>query len=76
MHLINVARGGLVDEAALVAALDSDKLAYATLDTVRDEPPAPGHAFYSHPKIRMTAHISFSGPGAAGRPLGGVGIGA
>jgi len=56
--LVNVARGGLVDETALLAALDSGRLAGATLDVVDVEPPPPGHAFWQHRGVRLTPHVS------------------
>lgn len=56
--LVNVARGGLVVDDALVAALDSGRLAGATLDVFRDEPLPPEHAFWRHPRIRITPHVS------------------
>lgn len=60
LHLINVARGILVDDEALVAALDEGRLSAATLDVTSPEPPPQGHAFYAHPKIRLTPHVSGS----------------
>ncbi|MCL4747116.1 MAG: glyoxylate/hydroxypyruvate reductase A [Burkholderiaceae bacterium] len=56
--LINVARGGLVVEEDLVAAIDAGQLAGATLDVFRTEPLPPGHPFWSHPKVRVTPHVS------------------
>jgi phosphoglycerate dehydrogenase-like enzyme len=58
LHLINIARGALIDDAALIAALDGGQLAAATLDVTEPEPPPAGHPFYSHPAIRLTPHIS------------------
>ena len=65
--LVNVARGGLVDDAALLAALDSEKLDAAVLDVFHQEPLDPAHAFWDHPKIDMTAHTSFAGSGGPAR---------
>lgn len=58
LHLINVARGNLVDHAALQAALDAGQVALATLDVTDPEPLPAGHAFYTHPKVRLSPHIS------------------
>lgn len=57
-HLINVARGSVVDQAALLAALDSGRLDFATLDVTDPEPLPAGHRLYSHPRVRLTPHIS------------------
>jgi phosphoglycerate dehydrogenase-like enzyme len=57
-HLINIARGSVLDQEALVAALDDGKLAFATLDVTEPEPLPAGHALYTHPKVRLTPHIS------------------
>jgi glyoxylate/hydroxypyruvate reductase len=57
-HVINVARGGHVVEADLLAALDSGHLAGATLDVFREEPLPPNHAFWRHPRITVTPHTS------------------
>lgn len=57
-HLINVARGSVVDQEALIRALDSGRLAFATLDVTEPEPLPDGHPLYSHPGVRLTPHIS------------------
>jgi phosphoglycerate dehydrogenase-like enzyme len=57
-HLINVARGSVVDQEALIRALDDGRLDFATLDVTEPEPLPEGHALYSHPKVRLTPHIS------------------
>ncbi|MFT8355554.1 MAG: NAD(P)-dependent oxidoreductase [Gluconobacter japonicus] len=62
LHLVNVARGKLIDEAALLDSLNHGRIAAATLDVTAPEPPPAGHPFYTHPKIRLTPHISWSGP--------------
>lgn len=56
--VINVARGGHVVDADLIAALDSGHLAGATLDVFQDEPPPADHPFWRHPKILMTPHVA------------------
>ncbi len=55
---INVSRGAVVDEAALLSALDSNRLAAAAIDTLSQEPPADSHSFWRHPKIHLTPHMS------------------
>lgn len=54
--LINAARGGVIDEVALVEALDNNKLAFACLDTFENEP-KPEITLLMHPKISLTPHI-------------------
>ncbi len=61
-HLVNIARGGLVDQDALHAALDDGTVATATLDTVDPEPLPAGHWMYTHPKVRLSPHVSWSSP--------------
>ena len=62
VHLVNVARGTLVDQDALRAALDDGRVAMASLDTVDPEPLPEGHWMYGHPKVRSSAHVSWSSP--------------
>jgi phosphoglycerate dehydrogenase-like enzyme len=54
--LINVARGELVNEAALVAALQAGHLAGAGLDTVTEEPLAADHPLWRLPNVLLTSH--------------------
>ncbi|QQS11144.1 MAG: glyoxylate/hydroxypyruvate reductase A [Rhodospirillales bacterium] len=56
--LINMARGGHVVDADLVAALDSGHLAGAALDVFHVEPLPQAHPFWSHPRIEITPHIA------------------
>jgi glyoxylate/hydroxypyruvate reductase A len=57
-HVVNIARGELVVDADLLALLDSGHLAGATLDVFREEPLPPGHAFWHHPRVTLTPHVS------------------
>jgi phosphoglycerate dehydrogenase-like enzyme len=62
VHLVNIARGGLVDQDALRVALDSGHVARASLDVTEPEPLPAGHWLYDHPRVRLSPHISWSMP--------------
>jgi glyoxylate/hydroxypyruvate reductase A len=57
-RIVNPGRGTLIDEVALIAALDAGHVAHATLDVFRSEPLPPGHPFWAHPRVTVTPHVS------------------
>lgn len=65
--LINIARGKLIDDAAMIAALDDGRLATAVLDVFHTEPLPTDDPLWAHPKIRLTPHTSFAGDGGRAR---------
>jgi D-3-phosphoglycerate dehydrogenase len=58
-YLINTARGGLIDNAALAAALDAERLAGAGLDVQDPEPPDLSQPPWNHPRVIVTPHAAF-----------------
>ena len=56
--VLNPGRGPLIDDAALLAALDSGQIAHATLDTFRVEPLPADDPYWRHPKVTVTPHIA------------------
>ncbi|MBN8505027.1 MAG: glyoxylate/hydroxypyruvate reductase A [Burkholderiales bacterium] len=62
---VNLARGGLVVQEDLLAALDSGHLHAAQLDVTSPEPLPPEHPFWRHPRIRLTPHVAALTPRAA-----------
>ena len=56
--LLNPGRGPLIDDAALLAALDAGRLAHATLDTFATEPLPADHPYWAHPRVTVTPHIA------------------
>ncbi len=57
-HVVNVSRGDIINEADLLAAIDSGKLSGATLDVFSQEPLPQDHPFWPHEKITVTPHMS------------------
>jgi D-2-hydroxyacid dehydrogenase (NADP+) len=55
--LINLARGGVIDEAALVGALQTGTIAAAALDVFGEEPPPADHPLWSLPNVMITPHV-------------------
>jgi glyoxylate/hydroxypyruvate reductase A len=56
--VINPGRGPLIDDDALLVALDSGQIGHATLDVFRTEPLPEEHPFWAHPKVTVTPHIA------------------
>jgi phosphoglycerate dehydrogenase-like enzyme len=67
LHLVNIARGSLIDDDALLAALESGRIGRATLDVTQPEPLPAGHPFYGHPQIKLTPHTSWNSSGLTKR---------
>lgn len=64
VHFCNIARGTLVDQDALRTALDDNIIARASLDVATPEPLPADHWMFDHPKVFLTPHTSWTGPGA------------
>jgi D-3-phosphoglycerate dehydrogenase len=65
--IINTARGGIIDEAALLQALDSGHIAGAALDVFEHEPPLPNDPLRRHKKVIATPHVAGVTPQALER---------
>ena len=63
--LVNTARGALVDEAAMIAALKSGHIRHAGLDVFATEPLPPGHELTTLPNVTLSAHSAFRTPEAS-----------
>lgn len=64
VHLVNVARGPIIDDGALRRALDAGIVAGADIDATDPEPLPAGHWMYDHPRVRISPHVSWNWPGA------------
>jgi D-3-phosphoglycerate dehydrogenase len=60
VRVFNCARGGIIEEAALLEALNSGKVAWAGLDVFEEEPLAKDHPLRSHPNVLLTPHLGAS----------------
>jgi phosphoglycerate dehydrogenase-like enzyme len=68
-HVINVARGAIVDHRALLAAIEDGTVARASLDVTEPEPLPDDHPLRERPEVFLTPHASWSGPGTVERVL-------
>jgi glycerate dehydrogenase len=70
--LVNTGRGQLLDEAAVLDALDNGKISCAALDVLSVEPPSAENRLWQHPKAFVTPHIAWAGRDARRRLLDGI----
>jgi len=56
--IINAGRGSLIDQAALLQRLDQGYLRFVLLDVFEQEPLAPDHPLWQHPRVLLTPHIA------------------
>lgn len=68
--VVNSGRGQLIDDAALLAVLDSGQIGHATLDVFRQEPLPKDHPFWMHPGVTVTPHVAaYTRPDTASRVI-------
>jgi D-3-phosphoglycerate dehydrogenase / 2-oxoglutarate reductase len=60
MRIVNCARGGIINEQALIEAIDQGIVAGAAFDVFEEEPPRADHPFLTHPKVIVTPHLGAS----------------
>lgn len=58
VYVVDNARADLIDQEAMLRALDNGTVAGLALDVMHDEPPAPDDPYFNHPKVLVTTHIS------------------
>lgn len=71
-YVVNVARGQLVDETALIEALREKKIAGAGLDVTFDEPTPKDHPFWGMPDVVLSPHVGGAGSAGTGGGLGAI----
>jgi len=71
-YLINIARGQLIDEPALIEALAAGSIAGAGLDVTWTEPLPADHPFWSMPNVLLTPHVGGAGSTAFGDTIGNM----
>lgn len=71
-HFVNIARGALVDEAALVEALREKRIAGAGLDVTLIEPLPTQHELYTLPNVVLTPHVAGAGSQGTGAGMGKI----
>ena len=67
--VLNPGRGTVLDDEALLEALDEGRLVHAVLDVFRTEPLPPEHPFWSHPGVTVTPHIAADTRPATAAPV-------
>ena len=67
--IVNPGRGTVLDDDALLAALDGGRPGHAVLDVFRAEPLPPDHPFWSHPRVTVTPHIAADTRPATAAPV-------
>ncbi|HYM09075.1 MAG TPA: D-isomer specific 2-hydroxyacid dehydrogenase family protein [Bryobacterales bacterium] len=67
--LVNISRAALVDDGALLAALDTGRLAGAAVDVFSHEPPPPDHPLLHHPRLLVSPHVAWGTADAVERLL-------
>ncbi len=60
IYLVNNSRGGIVDEPALLNALNTGTVAFASIDVFEKEPPLKDDALLTHPKVFVTPHCTWN----------------
>jgi phosphoglycerate dehydrogenase-like enzyme len=67
--IVNVSRAALIDDNALIMALDDGQLAGAAVDVFRTEPPSPDDPLLTHPKVLVSPHVAWGTEDAVARLL-------